>query len=166
VLHLKKLTKDFEVRLNGSKIKNGVKTLFFRIFALKDTNFSRFQSSFLHLKRIFSIWLLCKIFFLGNQKGGLVRDWFEKPVCSAQTQDLPKNLPKKKFKMAEIFKMVFELFSCMKICFVSVLLGTWSLFLGFFIIFWRGQTWVLFNRFYPRTHHIALLVTNLGSENK
>jgi hypothetical protein len=50
-----------------------------------------------------------------------------KPVCSVQIQDIYQNsLPRKKIKMAEIFKMAFALFCCMKICFVSDLFGLLS----------------------------------------
>jgi hypothetical protein len=58
----------------------------------------------------------------------------KKQSCSTKTQDIPKKFAKQNFprwpKMADIFKMAFVLFSCMKICLVTVILGLSSSFFG------------------------------------
>jgi hypothetical protein len=74
MLHLKKLTKDYEVEQNGRNFQNGVENIYFRIFALKGTISAQFLNFFFAFEAYFSYLSNFCVFFSGNPNGGLVQD--------------------------------------------------------------------------------------------
>ena len=155
-MHLKNLILDFGNRQNGRKVQNGVKNQCFRIFVPKSTIFIRFQKSFLHSKRLFTIQLLWKKLFWKNLKWLIGSRWRhfrakidffsrrlahstptvfqipKKPKCSAKIQETPKKFAKKNFQR-------WRRFSRWRLHFFAI----WNWALWAFYLVYRANFWAV-----------------------